>query len=110
MTRRKALAEIAIDPQRGWVLPRLSSRPLCYQAWVHFENDPTWGSATWTLVVELAAAPPPAADRVEATVSFLVPDAPHAVLEEGATFKLFLGQVHYTHGRITKILPTDNVP
>jgi len=105
MTTRKALAEIAVDPQRGWVLPRFGGRPLRYQAWVRFEKDPTWGSATWTLLVELAAPPAPSADKVDATVSFVAPTAPHAVLEEGATFELFMGQVHYTHGRITRILP-----
>ena len=108
MTTRKALAEIAVDSQRGWVLPRFGSLPFRYQAWAHFEKDPTWGSATWTLLVELADAPDPSSQKVEATVSFLSPTAPHAVLEEGATFKLFMGQFHYTNGRITRILPDEN--
>ncbi len=107
MTTRRALAEIAVDPQRGWVLPRFGGQPFRYQAWAHFEKDPTWGSATWTLLVELAGAPAPSTDKVEATVSFVAPGAPHAVLEEGASFELFMGQVHYTHGRITRVLPDD---
>jgi hypothetical protein len=108
MTTRRALAEIAVDPERGWVLPRFGGQPFRYQAWAHFEKDPTWGSATWTLLVELADAPAPSTDKVEATVSFVAPGAPHAVLEEGASFELFMGQVHYTHGHITRILPDDN--
>src|SRR5688572_2783350 len=75
MTTRRALAEITVDPQRGWVLPRFGGQPFRYQAWAHFEKDPTWGSATWTLLVELAGAPPPSADKVEATVSFVAPGA-----------------------------------
>src|SRR5262245_53607229 len=98
MTTRRALAEIAVDPKRGWVLPRFGGQPFRYQAWAHFEKDPTWGSATWTLLVELAGAPSPSAERVEAIVSFVAPGAPHTVLEEGALFELFMGQVHYTHG------------
>jgi hypothetical protein len=97
-----------LTPQKGWVLPRLGGLPFRYQAWVHFEKDPTWGSATWTLLVELPAAPDPSADKVEATVSFVAPAAPHTVLEEGAAFELFMGQVHYTQGRITRILPDNN--
>jgi hypothetical protein len=107
MTTRRALAEIAVDPQRGWVLPSFCGQPFRYQAWAHFEKDPTWGSATWTLLVELAGAPAPSVEKVEATVSFVAPGAPHAVLEEGASFELFMGQVHYTHGRITRVLPDD---
>jgi hypothetical protein len=104
MTPRKALAEIAVDPQRGWVLPSFSGQPFRYQAWAHFEKDRTWGRATWTLLVELTHAPDPNSKKVEATVSFVALGAPHSVLEEGATFELFMGQVHYTHGRVLKIL------
>jgi hypothetical protein len=46
-------------------------------------------------------------DSVEATVYVLSDDAPQDVLEEGAKSELFMGQVHYTHGRIKQILPDD---
>ena len=108
MGKPKALAEIAIDSQRGWVLPSFAGRPFWYQGWVHFEKDPTWGEKTWTLVVVLAGPPDLSADKVEATVFFIAPEAPHEVLEEGSEFELFMGHVHYTHGRIKRILLNDN--
>ena len=108
MKTRKALAEIAIDRQRGWVLPGFASKPYRYQGWVHFEKDPTWGQKTWTLLVDLAGPPDLSSDTVEATVYFFSDQAPQDVLEEGAKFELFMGQVHYTHGRIKQILPDDN--
>jgi hypothetical protein len=107
MAERKAIAEIAIDHQRGWVLPGFGSKPFTYQGWSHFEKDPTWGQKTWTLLVRLAGAPDLSADTFEATVWFFAKEAPHEVLEVGAKFELFMGQVHYTHGRITKILSDD---
>jgi len=108
MATRKALAEIAIDQKRGWVLPGFGSKPFRYQGWVHFEKDPTWGKKTWTLIVVLAGPPDLSSDKVDATVWFLAPGAPHKLLEEGVEFELFMGQVHYTHGRIKRILPDDN--
>jgi len=108
MTTRRAVAEIAVDRERGWVLPTFGGHALRYQAWARLEKDPTWGTRTWTLLVELTGTPAPGADRVEAMVSFLAPGAPHAVLEEGVSFELFMGHVHYTHGRITKVLPAGH--
>ena len=110
MAERKAIAEIVIDHQRGWVLPGFGSKPFTYQGWSHFEKDPTWGQKTWTLLVRLDRAPDLSADTFEATVWFFAPEAPHEVLEVGAKFELFMGQVHYTHGRITKILSDEPVP
>jgi len=107
MAGRKAIAEIAIDHQRGWVLPGFGTKPFTYQGWSHFEKDPTWGEKTWTLLVELAGPPDLSCDTVEATVYLFSDQAPHDVLEAGAKFELFMGQVHYTHGRITKILSDD---
>jgi hypothetical protein len=46
-------------------------------------------------------------ERVEATVYFVAPEAPHEVIEPGADFELFCGQVHYTHGRIKQVLSDD---
>jgi hypothetical protein len=108
MNARKAIADISIDRQTGWMLPRFGNRPHHYQAWAHFEKDPTWSKSTWTLLVELAAEPNPSAEEVEATVYFLAPEAPHEVLEAGAGFELFMGQVHHTHGRIKRVLPVGN--
>jgi hypothetical protein len=108
MKKRKALAVIAIDQQRGWVLPRFGNKPFRYQGLVHFEKDLTWGQKSWTLLVDLAGQPDLCSDSVEATVYFLSDQAPQDVLEEGARFELFMGQVHYTHGRIKRILLDDN--
>lgn len=108
MKTRKALAEIEIDPQKGWVLPRFGSKPFRYQAWVHFESDPTWGKATWTLLVELAGEPDLSAKQVEATVYFFAPGAPEEVLEAGAEFELFMGHVRYTRGRIKRVLLNES--
>jgi hypothetical protein len=107
MKPRKALAEIAVDRQRGWVLPGFGSKPHRYQGWVHFAKDPTWGQKTWTLLVALSGPPDLSADKVEATVWFLAPEAPHEVIESGADFELFMGQVHCTHGRIKQVLPDE---
>jgi hypothetical protein len=61
---RRALAEIAVDPKHGWMLPRFGKHPFRYHAWAHFENDPTRGSATWTLIVELIDAPDPSSPDI----------------------------------------------
>jgi hypothetical protein len=111
MAKRKALAEIAIDRQKGWVLPGFGSKQLDrfrYQAYAHFAEDEMWGQQTWTLLVDLEKMTDASADSVETTVYFMVPEAPQHLLEEGAEFELFMGQVHYTHGRIKRILPDDN--
>jgi hypothetical protein len=101
------MAEIEVDRQKGWVLPGFGSQPFRYQSWVHFAKDPTWGQKTWTLLVALAGPLDLSADKVEATVWFVAPEAPHEVIEAGADFELFMGQVHYTRGRIKQILPDD---
>lgn len=74
---------------------------------MHFVKDPTWGRTTWTLLVALSGPPDLSADKIEATVCFILPEAPHEVIEAGADFELYMGQIHYTHGRIKKILPDD---
>jgi hypothetical protein len=107
MAKRTAIAEIAIDHKRGWVLPGFGSKPYTYQGWSHFEKDPTWGQKTWTLIVTLSSEPDISADTFEATVNFFSPDAPHEVLEDGAKFELFMGNVHYTHGCIKRVLSDD---
>jgi hypothetical protein len=89
------------------VLPGFGSRPFTYQGWSHFENDPTWGHATWTLIVMLTGAPDLSSDSFEATVCFFSPEAPHEILVEGTKFELYMGQVHYTHGHIKRVLPDD---
>lgn len=89
MRKRKAIADIAIDAQRGWPLPSFGSKtPFRYWAHVHFEKDPTWGQRTWTLLVDLANTPDAEAGHVEATVYFMAPNAPEELLEEGARFDL----------------------
>ena len=80
MKTRKALAEIAIDRQKGWVLPTAGNRPFRYWAWAHFQKDPTWGKATWTLWIELNGQPDLSRESVEATVYFVAPGAPHEVI------------------------------
>ena len=57
MKERQAIAEIAVDPKRGWVLPGFGAKKpdrFRYQAYAHFEKDETWGQRTWTLLVDLA--------------------------------------------------------
>jgi len=103
MNQKKALAEIAIDTRHGWVLPSFGSKKtdrFRFQASAHFEKDNTWGHRTWTLLVDLEKMPAPDAHSAEATVYFMVPEAPHYLLEEGARFELLQGENHYTHGVI----------
>ena len=107
MKTRRTLADIEIDGQRGWVLPSAGTRPFRYWAWAHFATDPTWGQKTWTLWLDFDEQPDLAREKVTAVVYFVAPDAPHHVIEPGVDFALFCGQVHYTHGRITKILTDE---
>lgn len=107
MKKHQAIAEIAVDPTKGWVLPSFGPKKpdlFRYQAHVHFEKDETWGQRTWTLLIDLPAMPDAAASSVEATVYFMSPDAPQRLLEEGAKFELLQGQNHYTHGVIKRII------
>jgi hypothetical protein len=106
----QAIAEIAVDPKRGWVLPGFGSRKpdrFRYQAHAHFEKDETWGQRTWTLLVDLAKLPDADARSVEATVYFMAPDAPQHLLEAGAKFELLQGQNHYTHGVIKRVFEVE---
>ena len=105
MTETKALAEIAIDSKRGWVLPTFGSKkPFRYWAHVHFEDDITWGERTWTLLVDLDREPDINAGSVNATVYFLAPNAPVELLKTGAKFELVCGQSFYTTGVIKRLL------
>lgn len=107
MKERRALAEIAVDLNRGWVLPTFGSKPLRYWAHVHFKRDPTWGERTWTLLVDLDKEPDLSIGRFEATVYFMAPTAPQDLLEEGAEFELLCGDNHYTHGVIKRIFEVE---
>jgi hypothetical protein len=107
MTKRKALAEIAIDPKRGWILPGFGTKKpdmIRFQAWVHFEKDEAWGKQTWTLLLDMPRMPEPTALSAEATVYFLADEAPHHLLEEGAKFELLHGHNQYTHDVIKKVI------
>jgi hypothetical protein len=106
MGQRKAIAEIAVDPSLGWVLPGFGGKKsdrFRYQAYAHFEKDKTWGQRTWTLLVDLAKMPDAGSHSVEATVYFMVPEAPQHLLDEGARFELLHGENHYTHGVIKRV-------
>ena len=105
MITRKAIAEIAVDRQRGWVLPTAGTRPFRYWAWARFQKDPTRNKNTWTLWLDFDGQPDLSRELVTATVYFVAPDAPHDVIEPDATFELYCGQVHFTHGRIKEVLP-----
>jgi hypothetical protein len=110
MKQRKAIAEIFVDPKRGWVLPGFGSKKpdrFRYQAYVHFEKDESWGKQTWTLLVDLAAMPTQGAHSVEATIYFMVPEAPQHLLEAGAKFELLHGENHYTHGIIKRVIEAE---
>ena len=107
MKTRKALADISVDSQKGWILPTAGTQPFRYWAWANFQKDPTWGKKTWTLWVDLTGEPDLSRGHVEAIVFFVASGAPHEVIEPGADFDLFCGQVHYTDGHIRKIL-SDN--
>lgn len=110
MKKRQGIAEIAVDPKRGRVLPEFGSRKpdrFRYQAHAHFEKDGTWGQRIWTLLVDLAKLPEADAHSVEATVYFTASDAPHHLLEEGAKFELLHGQNHYTHGIIKHVFQAE---
>jgi hypothetical protein len=110
LKQRKAIAEIAIDPNRGWVLGGFGSKKpdrLRYQAYVHFERDETWGQRTWTLLVELAREPEAGASSAEATVYFMSPEAPQHLIQEGSKFELLLGKNRYTHGVIKRVFEVE---
>lgn len=106
MKQKRALADIAIDSKRGWVLPTFGSKKpnvFRYQAHVHFEKDDTWGQRTWTLLVDLDKMPDAGAQSAEATIYFMVPEAPQQLLEEGAKFELLHGENYHTHGVIKRV-------
>ena|SRR5665213_111862 len=111
MKQYKALAEISVDPKRGWVLPTFGSKkPLRFRYWahVHFEKDPTWGQQTWTLLVDLENEPDVIDGYIEATVYFMAPNAPINLLEEGAKFELVCGESHYAHGVIRRVFEVES--
>ena len=94
MKERRAVAEIVVNPSKGWTLPTFGSKkPFRYWAHVHFEKDPTWGERTWTLLVDLDKAPGPITGNVEATVYFMSPQGPEHLLEAGAKFNCCVGKV-----------------
>lgn len=107
MKERRAQAEIALDPSRGWILPTFGSKPLRYWAHVHFEKDETWGQRTWTLLVDLANEPDISAGSFEATVYFMAPNAPEHLLVERAKFELLCGENRYTHGVVRRIFEVE---
>ena len=105
MKKRKAIAEITVEPQRGWFLPSFGAKkPFRYWAHVHFEKDSTWGQRTWTLLVDLEKALDATAGHVEATVYFMAPNAPEELLEKGARFELLCGESHYANGVIRRVV------
>lgn len=109
MKKRLAIADITVEPQRGWPLPSFGSKkPFRYWAHVHFEKDLTWGQRTWTLLVDLEKAPDTSAGHIEATVYFMAPNAPEELLEEGARFELLCGESHYTDGVIRRVLEVEH--
>ena|ERR1700677_4306397 len=108
MKERRANAELAVEPQRGWVLPTFGSKtPFRYWAHVHFEKDLTWGQRTWTLLVDLEKEPDASVGEIEATVYFMAPNAPTELLQEGARFELLCGESHYTTGVIKRVFEVE---
>jgi hypothetical protein len=110
MKQKKAIAEIAVDPKRGWVLPTFGSKKpdyFRYQAHARFEKDGTWGQRTWTLLVDLVKMPDAGVSSVEATVYFMNLEAPHQLLEKDAKFELLHGQNHYKHGFIKRVFEAE---
>jgi len=103
MKRREAIAEIAVDSTRGWVLPRFGNHPLTYQAWVRFK-DCSIPKGTWTLIVSLDEPPDLTNANIDAKVSFLASEAPQGALRVDSQFELYMGQVYYTSGRIKRIV------
>ncbi len=78
------------------------SRPptgVTFRADVRFDDDLNWPAEGWTLVVR----PIKRFSRgqlVFAEVEFLVPDAPHDLLRNGARFQLFDGRRPIAHGLV----------
>lgn len=105
MNKRKAWAEITIDPPHEWQLPTFGSKiPFRYWAHVHFEKDSMWGQQAWTFIVDLNGMPDPKDGVIGATVSFMAPGAPEYLIEEGATFELVCGKIHFGRGVIKKLV------
>lgn len=108
MKERRAIVEITVESHDGWTLPRFGSKtPHRYWAHVHFENDPTWGKETWTLIVDPEQHPVDPAGPVSAKVHFFVPSAPQELIQEGAKFELLCGESHYGHGIIKKVFEIE---
>lgn len=59
------------------------------------------------MLIALPGPPDLSGDKLEAKVCFFASDAPHEVIEPGADFELFCGEVHYAHGRIKQLLPDE---
>lgn len=105
MNRRKAIAEIRIDPQKGWLLPTFGNkRPHRYWSHAHFEGDPTWETKIWTLIVDLDAPPDIRAGTVSATIYFMAEDAPQHLIKENAAFELSCENNIYTSGIVKRVL------
>jgi hypothetical protein len=111
MNKRRAIAEIEVDPQKGWVLPTFGSENSSrfrYWAHVHFEKDPAWGQRTWTLLLDLQEQPDSSAKSVEATIYFMAPNSPENLLQEGAKFELLCGETYYANGFIKRVFEVES--
>jgi hypothetical protein len=57
------------------------------------EDGPEWPDGAWSVVVEFDTPPLPSSSESIATVSFLMPSAPHGRLQPGRVFTLHEGRV-----------------
>ena len=60
------------------------------------------------MLVDLSKMPDSDARSIEATVYFMVPEAPHHLIQEGAKFELLHGENYYTYGVIKRVFETEN--
>src|SRR5437868_3164528 len=93
-----------------WLPPEQGGRQkppqgTSYSSPAHFDgsvDDSECGQ--WSLVVELLSRPPGSTDWV-AHVRFLVAEAPHDWLKEGAHFDLYEGRKRVAHGTVLAPVP-----
>lgn len=102
----RAKAFISWIPERDGGRERPPDGPT-YSTIVRFEDDPEWPSQAWSLVVEFQRVLG-GGRYVEATVRFLIDQAPHEQLRQGNHFELYEGDRKVARG---VILPSSvNVP
>lgn len=109
----KALVSWIPESKGGRRTPPTGTGPSPgYSTICRFADDASWPQTAWTLVLRLERAYGEGRYWL-ADVQFLVPEAPHHLLKDGARFELYEGRKMVATGLVQSIaapIPTEATP